>query len=142
MICKLLQLLGKNEKMKAKFDEIVSKNKANKRVKVLEFTNQVPKLMSISDLVVTKPGGMTTTESLASNLPMLIINPIPGQEEENAEFLESKGVGIWLKKNDDVSSVINSLLSDADKLAKMKQNTKLLGNSNSTKDICEILLKH
>ena len=128
--------------MKAKFDAIVSKNKATTRVKVLKFTNQVPELMSISDLVVTKPGGMTTTESLASSLPMLIINPIPGQEEENAEFLESKDVGVWLKKNDDVSSVINSLLSDSDKLAKMKQNTKLLGNRNSTKDICEILLKY
>ncbi len=127
--------------MKAKFDEIVLKNSATKRVKVLKFTNQVPELMSISDLVVTKPGGMTTTESLASNLPMLIINPIPGQEEENAEFLESKGVGIWLKKNDDISSIINGLLSDANKLSKMKQNTKLLGNINSTKDICEILLK-
>lgn len=140
MICKLLQLLGKNEKMKAKFDEIVSKNNATKRVKVLEFTNKIPELMSISDLVVTKPGGMTTTESLASGLPMLIINPIPGQEEENAEFLESKGVGIWLKKNDDISSVINDLLSNPERLAKMKQNTKLLGNINSTKDICEILL--
>ena len=140
MICKLLQLLGKNEKMKAKFDEIVSKNNATKRVKVLEFTNKIPELMSISDLVVTKPGGMTTTESLASGLPMLIINPIPGQEEENAEFLESKGVGIWLKKNYDISSVINDLLSNPERLAKMKQNTKLLGNINSTKDICEILL--
>ncbi len=126
--------------MKAKFDEIVSKNNATKRVKVLEFTNKIPELMSISDLVVTKPGGMTTTESLASGLPMLIINPIPGQEEENAEFLESKGVGIWLKKNDDISSVINDLLSNPERLAKMKQNTKLLGNINSTKDICEILL--
>ena len=58
--------------------------------------------MSISDLVVSKPGGLTTSESLASNLPMIIINPIPGQEEENAEFLESHGVGIWIKKNDDI----------------------------------------
>ena len=126
--------------MKTKFDEIVSKNKANKRVKVLKFTNQVPELMSISNLVVTKPGGMTTTESLASSLPMLIINPIPGQEEENAEFLENKGVGIWLKKNDDVSRVLNDLFANPERLSKMKQNTKLLGNINSTKDICEILL--
>lgn len=126
--------------MKAKFDEIVSKNNATKRVKVLEFTNKIPELMSISDLVVTKPGGMTTTESLASGLPMLIINPIPGQEEENAEFLESKGVGIWLKKNDDISSVLSDLFSNPERLSKMKQNAKLLGNINSTKDICEILL--
>lgn len=88
----IIAIAGKNEKMKIKFEEIVEKNNATKRVKVLSFTTQVPELMSISDLVVTKPGGMTTTESLASHLPIIIINPIPGQEEENAEFLENKGV--------------------------------------------------
>ena len=126
--------------MKEAFEQLVFECKAENRVRILGFTDKVPELMSISCAVVTKPGGLTTTESLASGLPMLIINPIPGQEEENAEFLESKGVGIWLKKNDDISSVINDLLSNPERLAKMKQNTKLLGNINSTKDICEILL--
>lgn len=137
----IIAIAGKNEKMKARFDEIVEKNKATKRVKVLSFTNQIPELMSISDLVVTKPGGMTTTESLASGLPMIIMNPIPGQEEENAEFLENKGVGIWLKKNDDALKVFNDLFSDPNPLNEMKKNTLLIGHPNSTKDICEILLK-
>ncbi|MNL77894.1 Processive diacylglycerol beta-glucosyltransferase [compost metagenome] len=65
--------------------------------------------MSISDLVVTKPGGLTTTESLASGLPIVIINPIPGQEEENAEFLENKGVAIWIKKKDNIEEKLNDL---------------------------------
>ncbi len=68
--------------------------------KIIKFTNKVPELMSISDLVVTKPGGLTTTESLLLDLPMVVINPIPGQEEENAEFLEEKGIAVWLKKHD------------------------------------------
>ena len=136
----IVAISGKNEKMKAKFKEIVTINKASKRVKVLDFTNQVPELMSISDLVVTKPGGLTTTESLASGLPMIIINPIPGQEEENAEFLESKGVGVWLKKNDDISKILYDLFSDESKLENMKKNALLLGKIDSTKDICEILL--
>ena len=107
----IIAIAGKNPKMKASFEEIVSKYSVNttttnitdmaNNVKILEFTNQVPELMSISDLVVTKPGGLTTSESLASHLPMLIINPIPGQEEENAEFLEDKEIAIWLRKNDD-----------------------------------------
>ena len=137
----IIVISGKNEKMKIKFDEIVAKNNVSNRVKVLSFTNQVPELMSISDLVVTKPGGMTTTESLASGLPMVIINPIPGQEEENAEFLESKGVGIWIRKDDDVAKVFHELFSNPDKLDKMKINTSLVGHPNSTKDICDILLK-
>ncbi len=136
----MIAIAGKNPKMKVRFDEIVEKKKAEKRVKVLSFTKQVPELMSISDLVVTKPGGMTTTESLASGLPMIIINPIPGQEEENAEFLENKGVGIWLKKNDDVLKIFNDLFSNPSQLNEMRKNSLLIGHPYYTKDICEILL--
>lgn len=136
----MIGIAGKNEKMKLAFENIVRENNCNENVKVLEFTNKVPELMSISDLVVTKPGGMTTTESLASELPMIIINPIPGQEIENAEFLESKNIAIWLRKDDDVNEVLTNLFESPTKLKEMKQNTKLLANINSTKDICDILL--
>ena len=136
----IVAIAGKNEKMKLKFEEIVRNNDASNRVRVLEFTNQVPELMSISDLVVTKPGGMTTTESLASKLPMIVINPIPGQEEENAEFLESKGVCVWIKKDDNASKILSDLLLNKNKLNEMKQNASLLGKLTSTKDICDILL--
>lgn len=137
----LIGIAGKNEKMKLAFENIVRENNCEENVKVLEFTNKVPELMSISDLVVTKPGGMTTTESLASELPMIIINPIPGQEVENAEFLESKNIAIWIRKDDDVNEVLKNLFESPTKLKEMKQNTKLLANINSTKNICDILLK-
>ena len=127
--------------MKEDFDKLVSQEKAENDVTVLAYTHQVPELMSISDLVVTKPGGLTSTESLASGLPMVLINPIPGQEEENAEFLEQAGVAIWLKNKDDYDAIISSLLSDEQKLTKMKINTKLLAKKNSTKDICEVVLR-
>ncbi len=143
-VCKdkqIIAIAGKNEKMKVKFDEIVEKNEATKHVKVLRFTNQIPELMSISDLVVTKPGGMTTTESLASGLPMIIINPIPGQEEENAEFLENKGVGIWIKKEDNILEILNDLFSNRNQLNEMKNKALALGHPNSTRDICNILLE-
>ena len=136
----MIGIAGKNEKMKLAFENIVRENNCMENVKVLEFTNKVPELMSISDLVVTKPGGMTTTESLASELPMIIINPIPGQEVENAEFLESKNIAIWLRKDDNVNEVLTKLFESPTKLKEMKQNTKLLANINSTRDICDILL--
>lgn len=84
--------------MKEAFESLVKELNISSKVKILGFTDKVPELMSISDLVVTKPGGLTTTESLASHLPIIIINPIPGQEEENADFLEKHNVGIWIKK--------------------------------------------
>ena len=96
--------------------------------------------MSISDLVISKPGGLTTSESLASNLPMIIINPIPGQEEENAEFLESKGTGIWLRKDDSSREILKSIIDDPTKLGEMKKNTEILAKKHSTEDICKILL--
>lgn len=136
----IIAISGKNPKMKLAFNEIVLKHNAENYVRVLEFTNKVPELMSISDLVVTKPGGMTTTESLASELPMIVINPIPGQEEENAEFLESNGIAIWIKKGDNVSDILNNLFSNPNKLEEMKKNTKILAKPNSTKDICEIII--
>ena len=137
----IVAIAGKNEKMKSEFDKLVASKQAEDKVKVLPYTTQVPELMSIADLVVTKPGGLTTTESLASGLPIIAINPIPGQEEENAEFLENAGVAIWIRKHDDYDKVISEILSDKEKLRQMKVNTKILAKRNSTKDICKIILK-
>lgn len=136
----IVAISGKNEKMKKKFEEIVSYENAEDRVRVLGFTDKVPELMKISNIVVTKPGGLTTSESLASGLPILVISPIPGQEEENAQFLEEKGVGIWLKKDQNPDEVISQLFKDENKINEMKEKVDKLAKKNSTEDICEILL--
>ena len=129
----LVTISGKNEKMYNYFRNTALNSRNSNLIHVLGFTDCVPELMSISELVVTKPGGLTSTESLASSLPMIIINPIPGQEYENAKFLVEHGVGIWIKK------IISNLLSDEKKLHQMKINAKLLAKRNSTQNICEIL---
>ena len=137
----IIAISGKNPKMKSAFEEVVDSNDANSTVKIIEFSNEVPKLMAIANLVVTKPGGLTTSESLASHLPMVVINPIPGQEEENAEFLESKNIAIWIKKSDDSKEIIKNLLNNKEKISIMKENTKILARPNSTRDICDVLFK-
>ena len=136
----MIAISGKNPKMQEGFKEIVEKYNKSSDIKILSYTDQVPELMYISDLVVTKPGGLTTSESLASHLPMVIINPIPGQEEENAEFLENKGIAIWIRKSDDSKNIIENLLSNNDKLQSMKENTYILAKPLSTQSICKILL--
>lgn len=135
----IIAIAGKNEKMKEEFENLVNEYNASNRIRVLGFTDKVPELMHIACLVVTKPGGLTTTETLACGLPMVIINPIPGQEEENAEFLVSNGVAIWIKKDDNLEDVISSLFS-SDALEKMKENVKTLSKKNSTEQICKICL--
>lgn len=137
----IIAISGKNKKMNNSFHELIDKLDVNDRVIVLEYTNQVPELMSISSLVVTKPGGLTTSESLVSGLPILIINPIPGQEEENAEFLENHNVAVWIKNNENPNKVIHQLFKDPKKLEEMKENAKKLAKKNSTKDICTEIMK-
>ena len=136
----IVAISGKNQKMKEAFENLVESLNKKDSVKILEYTNQVPELMSISDLVVTKPGGLTTTESLASGLPIVVINPIPGQEEENATYLEENKVAIWLKKDDNVEAILKDLFSNPEKMQEMKIRARLLAKKNSTKDICKILL--
>ncbi|MBQ3414567.1 MAG: UDP-N-acetylglucosamine 2-epimerase [Clostridia bacterium] len=136
----IIAIAGRNPKMQEAFQTAVDTCDKNDFVKILEYTDKVPEYMAISDLVVTKPGGLTTSESLASNLPMIIINPIPGQEEENAEFLEEKGIAVWIRKDDDPKSIIKNLLNDEKKLATMMENTNILANKNASRDICKILL--
>ncbi len=137
----IVAIAGKNEKMKENFEKAVVELNAQDRVKLLGFTDKVPELMSISSLVVTKPGGLTTTESLISHLPMIIINPIPGQEEQNAEFLENHKVGIWIRKTDNPDDVISQIFSSNNLIEQMRDNTKLLAPKDSTKNICETILK-
>ncbi len=74
-------------------------------------------------------------------MPIIVISPIPGQETENAEFLEKHNVGIWLKKNDNVEEKLYAIFNNPEILQKMKINARLLAKRNSTSDICKILLE-
>ena len=132
----VIAIAGKNKKMKKKFTELVD----HKRIKILEYTDKVPELMYISSMVITKPGGLTVTEALASHLPLVIINPIPGQEEENAEFIIQNDVGIWIKKEDNIARALKNLYRNKEKFVTMKENTKSLAKPYATANICKILL--
>lgn len=136
----IVAISGRNQRMKKSFEHLVDELDKQDSVKILEYTDKIPELMSISDLVITKPGGLTTTESLASGLPIVVINPIPGQEEENATYLEKNKVAIWIRKNDNVEEILNNLFSNPDKMQEMKIRARLISKKNSTKDICKVLL--
>lgn len=135
----VIAIAGKNEKMKQEFERIVKEKNKENEIKVLPFTDKVPELMAISDLVITKPGGLTVSESLASHLPLVVINPIPGQEEENAEFLENSNCAVWLKKDDEPKNVLSSILNNENKLEELKSNSIRLAKQNATQDICNII---
>ena len=138
----IVAIAGRNAKMKKEFDNLVESSHKEDSIKILEYTDKVPELMSISDMVVTKPGGLTTTESLASGLPIIVINPIPGQEEENAEFLESIKVAVWIRKNDNAKEILEKIFNDSNLMKEMKIRARLFAKKHSTEDICSILVKN
>ncbi len=138
--CQVIALSGRNKKLNYKFNKIVESYNVENRVKVLDYTKKVPELMSISSIVITKPGGLTTTESLVSGLPLILINPIPGQEEENADFLVRNGVAIWIKKGDNIARILKNLYRHPEIISEMKSKIPELAKPDSTKNICDILM--
>ena len=137
-IYQIVAIAGKNEKMQNEFRNLAS---ANPNVQIYGYSTEIPELMAISDLVVTKPGGLTTSESLVSGLPIVAINPIPGQEVENAEFLEKQGVAVWIRKTENPEEAVSELLSNPEQLKHMKIKAKLLAKKHSTADICKTILE-
>jgi processive 1,2-diacylglycerol beta-glucosyltransferase len=96
----LILCMGNNEKAREK---LLSDTKfQHPNVHVLGFTKEISKLMDVSDLLVTKPGGMTCTEGMAKGIPMLFYEPIPGQEEENAEYFVKHGFGELMTTNETI----------------------------------------
>jgi len=136
----IITMCGKKEKTKKFFEEILENTPHNNHVKLLPFTNKIPELMAISDFIVTKPGGITSSEALACSIPMIICNPIPGQEEQNSNFLLNNGVTIRLFDNDDMYVTLSNFFNSPNRIKQIKEMTKEIGKPNSTKDICEFIM--
>ncbi len=134
----IVAIAGKSKKIQNMFKKI-SEN-YTKKIVILGYTNKVPELMQIADFVISKPGGLTTTEILVSNIPFIIINPIPGQEEENARFLLNNGAAVRLFDAQKTTPFLNKLFKDEKRLTCMKEMQKNIAKPNSTKDIVETIL--
>ena len=98
--------------------------------------------MEISSLIITKPGGLTTAECLAKGLPMVIVNPIPGQETRNTDFLIKKGVGIRIDDTNDIGEEIELLLNSPERLALMGKAAYENSNPHAAFDIAKLILDH
>lgn len=135
----IVTVAGKRVKSQKMFAELAANS--NKKVIILGYTNQVPELMQIADLVVSKPGGLTTTEILTSQIPFAIINPIPGQEEENAEFLLNNGAAVRIFDAKKTKPFLDNLLSDELRIENMKKMQAHIAKPNSTQHIVDIIFQ-
>ncbi len=169
----VIVITGKNEKLYETFDKYLSKltlnntwfdfdiekpvnfkssirmsrhKKPSKPTKLLYYTNEVEKYMQMSDIIVTKPGGLTVSEAIATGLPMGIFKAIPGQEEQNADYLVREGMAVRLSKNNECTQVITDLMSHPEKLAAMRQAIKDSARGNSAANIyllmCDLVKKY
>ncbi|HTD66823.1 MAG TPA: glycosyltransferase [Candidatus Limnocylindria bacterium] len=134
-VLQIIVVCGKNEKLR---QQIASESQRH-RTAVLGFATNMHELMSASDLILTKPGGLTTSEALAMGKPILILNPIPGQEAANSDFLLEEGTAVKVNCIEDLPFKITNLL-DSKKLLQMARAAQALGKPRAATAICEAAL--
>ncbi len=138
----VVAICGRNEDLKKRMHKFSANlgPDCNVRIIPIGFTTEIDEFMSASDLMLGKPGGLTTSEAMAKGLPFVIINPIRGQEERNSDHLLEEGVAIRCNNLPVLACKIDNLLSDPVQLNNMRANAKRLGRPRSACEIVEKLL--
>jgi processive 1,2-diacylglycerol beta-glucosyltransferase len=138
-----IEMRGRNEELRARLVSLVThaKRKTRVAVNVVGYTTEMDEYMSASDLILGKPGGLTTSEALAKGLVFVIVNPIPGQEERNSDHLLEEGVAIRCNNLPALAFKIDQLLDDKQRLEEMRKNVRRLARPNAATDIVNQLRK-
>ncbi|MCD8025826.1 MAG: glycosyltransferase [Clostridiales bacterium] len=127
-------ITGKNQHLYDTLEKLIKKTGTRNNTKLLYFVDNVEDYMHISDIIVTKPGGLTVTESLACGLPLAIYSAFPGQEYDNAEYLIDNGAAFMLDKKSGARDIID-LLNNPENLNRMKMRSRKLFIPNSAENI-------
>ena len=131
-----LVVTGRNEKLRRQLAAQTRKHPTH----VLGFSTNMHELMTVASLIITKPGGLTTSEALALGKPLFILNPIPGQEAANSDFLLEHGAAAKVNRVEDLPFRIQKLLGSK-KLTQMSKAAKVLGRPQSAMSVCNEVLK-
>jgi processive 1,2-diacylglycerol beta-glucosyltransferase len=132
-------IAGRNEKVRTQLKALPPSPRH--RTHILGFTDQIDELMAVTDLVVSKPGGLTTSETLVRGAVMVIVNPIPGQESRNSDFLLENGAAIKVNNLATLAHKVGALLDDPTRLAQLKANAAKLGRPRAAYDVVERSLR-
>ena len=137
----VIAITGKSKDLKHSFENLVKKYGKENSFKILGFSKKIPELMAISNIVISKPGGLTSSESLACELPIIISSAILGQEEQNSNFLLNNGVAMRIFEETNIHSMFFELLNSPIRYNQMKDMTKIVGKPNASKDIINTILE-
>lgn len=105
---------------------------------VFGWTDTIPELMAAADLLITKPGGLTTAEALAAGLPMIVTHPIPGPEERHVRYLVQQGVAVQARTLEEIPQAVTQMLSKPETLAEMSRRQKDLARPDSAHAIAQV----
>ena len=139
----VVAICGRNEELRKRLSKQAARLKDNATVLVKPFgyTNEMDELMTASDIVLGKPGGLTTSEALAKGLVFAIVNPIPGQEERNSDHLLEAGAGIRCNNLPTIAYKLDQLLANPDRFSTMQNNARRMGRPNSAKEIVQQIIE-
>jgi processive 1,2-diacylglycerol beta-glucosyltransferase len=132
----LIVLTGRNNALRESLQSIEAFFPT--RLRALGFVDDVYRLMACADLAITKPGGLSTSECLAMGLPMLLVNPIPGQEERNAAWLIQEGAALRADDPDTLQFRLQRLLSDRHKLEAMRTRARTLAKPFAAREVLQL----
>ena len=130
---------GRNEEMLAEISALVKDRPDDFRV--FGYTTEISDFMAVASILLSKPGGMTTAEALARGLPMVILDPIGGQEERNSDVLLECGAALKCTELTLITHKLRLLLDDPEKLLRMSNNARTLGRPNAAADIARIVME-
>jgi processive 1,2-diacylglycerol beta-glucosyltransferase len=133
-----LVVCGKNAEVKKKLDALPIPPRHH--ATIFGFTDRMDELMAAADLVLTKPGGLTSSECLARGTPLAIINPIPGQETRNSDYLLENGAAIKVSSPAVLPYKVSTLLNDKPRLSRLQKSAKALGTPNAAFDVVNLAL--
>ncbi|WP_218043408.1 MGDG synthase family glycosyltransferase [Oryzomonas rubra] len=133
----IVAMAGKNERLLADLRAMARQHPG--RLFPLGFTRVIERAMAASDLAITKPGGLTTSECLAMGLPMIVVSPIPGQEERNADFLLENGAAMKACDAGALAWRVAMLLQEPERLARMGEKALGLGRPDAARQVLEII---
>ncbi|MBG6189082.1 processive 1,2-diacylglycerol beta-glucosyltransferase [Arthrobacter sp. CAN_A212] len=124
---------GHNDALRQRIEELVAP--AGDRYRVLGFTKEMPQLLQRADLFVGKPGGLTASECMAAGLPMVLVNPIPGQEVRNGDYLMEQGAAVRCNTAATIGWKIDEVLREPGRLQRMQAAARRIGRPEAAANV-------
>lgn len=139
----VVALCGRNEELKSRIERAAKEFASDGRIliKVIGYTKEMDEYMTASDILLGKPGGLTTSEALSKGMVFVIVNPIPGQEERNSDHLLEMGVAIRCNNLPALAFKIDRLLEDPSRFSEMQSNALRIARPNAAREIVGKLLE-